>query len=88
MQKANLKIRRESKKMFYQRNALYPLFRGNGGTRGTKPCFTRKICISVCTPFLKMYPLLYFRVAKKTAVLRNCTLCTPLYTAERGYSDE
>lgn len=88
MQKVNLKTRREPKKMFYQLNTLYPLFRGNGGTRGTKPCFSTEICIPVCIPFLKMYPLLYLRKAKKTTMLRSCTLCTPLYTAERGYEDE
>lgn len=84
MQRVNLKIRREQKKLFYQPDSLYPLFWGNGGTRGTSPDITQKTCTPICTPFLKMYPLLYLRKAKKTAVLRSCTLCTPLYTAERG----
>ena len=78
MQKANSKIRREQKKLFYQRKTLYPLFRGNGGTWGTKSGFARKICIPVCILFLKMYPLLYLRGVRKN---RSASELYPMYPA-------
>ena len=67
MQRVNLKIHREQKKTFYQPDTLYPFFRGNGGTRGTNPDTTQKICSPVCSTFLKMYPVLYPRRTQKNA---------------------
>ena len=78
MQRVNLKIHREQKKTFYQPDTLYHLFRGNGGTRGTIPDTTQKICIPVCTLFLKMYPVLYPRRTQKNVLTLRLYLMLPL----------
>lgn len=78
MQRVSLKIHRELKNTFYQPDTLYPIFRGNGGTRGTSPDITQKKCISVCTPLLKMYPLLYLGVYKENGYIPQLYPVLPL----------
>lgn len=83
MQRVNFKIRRKQKMLLRQCNTLCPLFRGNGGTWDTKLRITAKICIPVCSPFLKMCPLLYLRNMRSAACFTQLYPMFPhLYSRE------